>query len=580
MDREFTGTVAPVANRLEGGLRLYAEGGHIPMPPLPFVLMRVLTAGEATWLWESALTFGFQAVALALCYLALARLFRSPVPFLATLVTVPVFYALQKTVLYDAMAQAAVALLLLETVAYLGRSGGAVGTRSWLPSVAGLAATSAAALLVKQSTGAGACVGVAAALLLCDRGRVRERFARSAAYGAVTVASLAAVALLSAPWADPAGLVRDVFVGAAEPKGGPRLLLGHLGRYAVDIGRNALVRLPVLAAVIAVASLARRPYARPRGAATVGGVAPALVVAGAIASAAAAYALFVAGPWAPDEVLSRTGAMPSFLWPGLFLAALLSLRSCRPRFLAPVAGPGRPRALAGAVAVTFAAAVSHSLSTFVFRWSYDNNPLVAVAYAAFFQVALALLGRIPARAARLALIAVLCFVVVPLRPWARLADQIVVSRRCTERWEEMRHLAGARMQPGAGGMRALVAAVRREAAPGEEVLLLPNDPNVEAWFERDRPRLSSLFVFADQYSDRRVDADFAALAARPPRVIVVGPVGYWRGFHRQFKANRGAERLVDRVVAELLPARYALAETVPLLHQGRPDAMEVYAVGR
>ena len=149
-----------------------------------------------------------------------------------------------------------------------------------------------------------------------------------------------------------------------------------------------------------------------------------------------------------------------------------------------------------------------------------------------------------------------------------------------ERWGEIRHLTGARLQPSAAGARELVAAVRREAAAGDSVLLLPNDPNVEAWFERERPRLSSLFVFADQYWDRFVDADVAALAARPPRVIVLGPVGYWRGFHHQFKRNRGAERLVDRVTAELLPSRYELAASVPILHQGRPDVMEVHVLRR
>ena len=582
MDREFTGTVAAIANRLEGGVRLYADGGHIPMPPLPFVLMRLLTAGEATWLWESALNFAFQALTLWLCYLALTRLFHAPVPFLATLVTVPVYFALPKTVLYDSMAQAAVALVILQSAYYLGRRGSANRARSWLWGVAGLAATSALVLLVKQSTGTGACAGVIGALLLCDRGRLRERVARTAAFGALTAASIGVLTVVLMPWADPAGMVRDVFVAGAEPKGGPALLLLHLRRYAVDIGRHGTALLPVLATLVVIAERTRRrcnPGASG-AAAGPGGVPPALVAAGAVASAAGAYLLLVAAPWTPLVELASTGALPSFLWMGLFLAALLCLRGCVPRFLRSVAGPGRPRALAGAVAVAFAAAVFHSLSTFVFRWSYDNNPLVAFAYAAFFQVALALLGRIPPRKARLVLVALLCFVVVPLRPWARLADQVHACGRCTERWDEVGHLAGARLQPSAAGMRALVAVVRREAAPGEEVLLLPNDPNVEAWFERDRPRLSSLFVFADQYWDYLVDADVATLAARPPRVILVGPVEYWRFFHHQFQEGRGAERLVDRVVDELLPSRYELAATVPILHQGRPDAIEVYVRGR
>jgi len=125
-------------------------------------------------------------------------------------------------------------------------------------------------------------------------------------------------------------------------------------------------------------------------------------------------------------------------------------------------------------------------------------------------------------------------------------------------------------------MRHLVEVVRREARPGEQVLLLPADPNVEAWLERDRPRLSSLFVFADQYWDRYVNADVATLEARPPEVIVIGPVNYWRGFHRMFARNRGVERLIDRITTELLPVCYEPAITVPILHQGTSDAMAVY----
>jgi len=580
MDREFTGTVAALANHLEGGVRLYADGGHIPMPPLPFVLVRLLTGGEATWLWESALNFAFQVLAIVLCYLTLARLFRTPVPLLAALVTVPTFLAIEKTVLYDSMAQAAVATLVLQAVAYLGRRTGSDGVRAWLPGIGGLATTSALLLLVKQSTAAGAFIGVAASLLLYDRGRPLERTRRLVAYGASTALAVALIALLLTPWIDPVGLVRDVFIAGAEPKGGPATLLWNLKTFLVDIARHGLVLLPVLAVVVAIASRALSRRARAGGVAAPGAGSPMAIAAGALAAGVALCTARLAGVWPAGAAAPLYVAGAMLLWLGLFLAALLAVRRWVPRFLQPLAGPGRPRAIAGAVTIALAAALSHSLSTLVFRWSYDNNPLVAVAYGALFQVTLALIGRVPRRAARLALVAASCFVAVPFLPWARLAGQLAVCHRCSVRWDEVAHLAGARLQPSAAGMRALVALVRRETAPGDSVLLLPNDPNVEAWFERERPRLSSLFVFADQYRDRRVDADMAALAARPPRLVVLGPVGYWRGFHHLFKWSRGAERLIDRVMAELLPARYSLIATVMIGYQGGQDAMEVYALVR
>jgi len=588
MDREFTGTVAALANRLIDGVRLYGDGGHIPMPPLPFVLMRMLTDGHATWLWESALNFGFQALAIVLCYLALGRLFRPPVPLVATLLTVPTFLAIQKSVLYDSMVQAAVAMLAWLTAGYLGRRelgprgvGNAASAHGHRTAIAALAVTSAVAVLTKQSTGLGACLGVALALVLCDRGTARERFVRVFAYGIATAAAVAALALALTPWADTAGLVRDVFLHGSEPKGGPLRMVASLVRFAVDIGRHGVALAPVLA----VASVAGRLLgAAGKGADSTregaGDLTPAAVVAAAALSVTALYAALVSTRVPARPLLSATALLPPVLWLGIFLAALLSLRAWLPGLLVGLAGGARARALAGVLAVTLSAALFHSLSTNVFRFSYDNNPLVAVAYAASLQVAIGALGWIGPRAIRAPAVVLLCFVVLPLRPWARLADQLLVCQQCTERWEEVRHLSGARLRPAAAGMRSLVALVRREAAPGEDVLLLPNDPNVEAWLGRDRPRLSSLFVFADQYWDRWVDADLAALRARPPRVIVIGPVRYWRVFHRLFARGRGAERLLDRVQDELLPACYELVASVPILHRDVPDRMDVFVLRR
>ncbi len=587
MDREFTGTVAAIANRLEPGVRLYADGAHIPMPPLPFVAVRLLTNGHATWLWESSLNFAFQALTLLLMYMTLRRIFRPPVPFLATLVAVPIFFAIHKSVLYDPMAQAAVALLTLQTTAYLLRSrlprddvrgpGWLGAARQWLP-LAGLGVTSAVALLTKQSTGVGACLGVAAAIAGCDRGGWRDRTVRAAAYGLLTVASLAILITLLHPWVDPHGLIRDVFLTGAEPKGGAVNLMRSLKRFGLDIGRHALTLLVPLGGLLAIAAMVcRRPDGAPHPAPrTVAGLTPAFVAAGAGVSVAAMFELYTAAPWLSGAVLEHTSLLPQLSWMGLFLAALLSLRCRWPHLLRRVSRLPRARAFAGVLSVTFAAAVFHSLSSYYFRWTYDNNPLVVTAYAALFQVVLVVLGRMPRRRLRLALIAAVCFAVVPLRPWARLGDQLLACRRCTQRWDEVGHLAGARLPESAGGMRELVRLVRGAVGPGQQVLLLPNDPNVEAWFERDRPRLSSPFVFADQYWDRYVDADFEALRARPPQVIVIGPARYWRGFHRQFKVNAGAERLIDRVLHELLAQRYEPAMAVPILHEGKADAMEVF----
>src|SRR5690349_18549721 len=49
MDPEFTDWVSPIANRMHGPSLLYAEGLHSPMPPLPYVLVRLLHPEGAVW---------------------------------------------------------------------------------------------------------------------------------------------------------------------------------------------------------------------------------------------------------------------------------------------------------------------------------------------------------------------------------------------------------------------------------------------------------------------------------------------------------------------------------------------------
>ena len=197
-----------------------------------------------------------------------------------------------------------------------------------------------------------------------------------------------------------------------------------------------------------------------------------------------------------------------------------------------------------------------SLSGATLRWTYDNNPLIAFAFACLVAGALwlaALVGRRHSR--RRGGYAAVAVGLLSALSWASLADQIWVARDATESWPEIEHLNGAKLRPEAGGMRVLVGDVREFAAPDETVLLLPEDPNVQAWFERPRPHLTSAMIFPDQYWDRYVDEDFRRLAADPPKVVVIGPRG-WREFSRLIHQGEGAERLIDRVRHELLARRY------------------------
>jgi hypothetical protein len=104
-DREFTDWISPIANRLQGDARLYTQGLHNPMPPLPFVLVRVLFPGGAGWLQENLLNNAFQAAMILLLFLAFVREVRITTALAAALAAIPVYLALPKTMLYDSMAQ-------------------------------------------------------------------------------------------------------------------------------------------------------------------------------------------------------------------------------------------------------------------------------------------------------------------------------------------------------------------------------------------------------------------------------------------------------------------------------------------
>src|SRR5579872_5959091 len=72
-DRDFTDWSVPIANRLTGTTRLYEEGTHLPMPPLPYVLPRLLFPNGGIWLQGSCLNYMFQAGMILLLFRAFSR---------------------------------------------------------------------------------------------------------------------------------------------------------------------------------------------------------------------------------------------------------------------------------------------------------------------------------------------------------------------------------------------------------------------------------------------------------------------------------------------------------------------------
>jgi hypothetical protein len=124
---------------------------------------------------------------------------------------------------------------------------------------------------------------------------------------------------------------------------------------------------------------------------------------------------------------------------------------------------------------------------------------------------------------------------------------------------EIPYLRGAKLPERAVAFRDLATEVRRLAPDpqNDEVLVLPEDPNLESWWERKRPALTSAMIFVDEYWDRYVEEDVRRLNSNPPRLVLIGPQKTWREFSRQWQVSRGAERLIDEVTGTLLtPERY------------------------
>jgi hypothetical protein len=203
-----------------------------------------------------------------------------------------------------------------------------------------------------------------------------------------------------------------------------------------------------------------------------------------------------------------------------------------------------------------------------------------VALATVFLALRGVLDRLPLHlAAGGALIHAAAAGAIQLAFWTTVGAQVRAVQACTERWPEVEHLAGARMQPAAQDMRDLVHLVRRLAPDASDsVLLLPEDPGVEAWFERPRPRLSSAIIFSDQYWNHYVHLDFMRLTQDPPAVIIIGPGRVGRRFASLWSGS--VRRLMRRIEADLLPRRYSLAAAHPIQLPSGEDRMEVYVLKR
>jgi hypothetical protein len=561
-DPEFTGWVAPLARRVAEGQRLYADGGHLPMPPLSILFMAGLFGHEANWLDESLVNFVFQCGIIAAGYLTLSRWMPRPIPLVAALASAGTFLALPKSIFYDSLAE-------FMSAAGIFAAGLAIDSlsqrdfRRALPACAAFGALTAATLLSKQSTGLGLAAGALIVLARIDGPRLRCAgwFAGGLCAGA------AALTLAISPWVALDGLVQDVFVTGGEPKLslalGPQMVLRLAFIYAgAVLCRGALPLFSVYAATGGKARLLPFPPEMP-----------AAVRIAPIAAALAMAACLFMPLWFPPAVFESRGYGTTdfterfFMPMGAALATGLALRA--------LVLQDRPGQFGLLCLAALAAAAGHNLSDLVnIHFSYDNNMIVMLALASLLAAGAALMRPLQlGAAAAKACVAAGCFAAV-FAGWQPMVLEALLARKASVTAAEIPYLQGARLRPEAAGLRALARTIARRTSPADSVLLLPEDIDLEAWWGRPRPRLSGAIIFSDLYWKRYVDHDFAILARDPPKLIVIGPRNFWPHYSNRFG---GADALlIQKVRNELLPRHYRLLPPQKIDYQFRPDFMDIY----
>lgn len=598
MDREFTGWVAPISNRIAVGQKLYADGAHMPMPPLPFVFVYLLSGGKATWYLESILNYLFQILTIITLYFGFSLHFQKPIPFVSALACIPIFLSLPKTILYDSMTQFWVALLSITAVSYaLERSKEAnpdYPVSSKVRSLLVLSVMSiltAVCILSKQSTGLGALIGVVCLLGIFPRSCSNQSQIKDTTYYVfATVVALGIGSLALSPFINVSGLFTDVFLTGSEPKGGSIRMVSNLVGYSTEIVKillnNWLFAFLIFGIFGSVEFFAPRSYQLKKNATEFEKLNTdksqiALLYLASILGVLSALIMTIKFN-KQYNYLADTDIGNELLSTGLSLCIFITIYVIFFQKSAKTTSQLNLAPIAAFFLVTFTAALFHSLSVGGFRWTYDNNPLI---YLALVSMILALSPKLAVFSKKSKLLVksktaltVGIIFILQISMWAVHSPHFSIILRCTETWPEVSFLTGARLQKSAQGMRDLVNLVRHlaEDKSKDDVLLLPNDPNVEAWFERPRPNLSAAIVFTDQYWDRYVDEDFTRLLNKPPKVILIGPRNYWRMFQRYWNKNVGAERLIDRVEQELLPQYYKLYTSQEISFQSKKEFMDVY----
>lgn len=568
-DPDFTAWVAPLSNRIAAGQRLYDFGGHMPLPPLPYVLLYWLSAGHATWLTESFWTQTLTMLSVLLLFWRFSDIVPRSAALVGAIAALATFSASQGVLFYCVLPNFLVVCLACVGVAYVRRA--SIG-RSGL-CIAGMSFLAAAAVLAKQNVGGLALVGAAALILATPATSAKTKLSHVVLFSVSSLLFLGLICIALSPWISLSGMMQDVFLTGSECKGGTGVIISKLLNYGFQM-TGLLILAGFIAAALAGANLINvngqtsvTKFESEFGTIVIGLLSLGGLTVGILLSRAQIDAL-------PSLYATEQFGLAICL----FALIALLLKTWRPNSLPRFLDNEALLALGVPTIILLPAALGYSVTTPIFEktfyWYIGFIPLLQIALTAVAWLAFAGAEQLPAKSARWAAGAfVILFIAQNWQPWRVHWAEI---KNCTDTWPGVEWFAHARVTQNARPLEALVADVRNLTQAGDTVLLLPDDPNLEECFDRPRPALNCAIVFTDQYWPRYVADDFARLQRDPPKVILIGPRDHWRDYSR-LRNNTGAvESLIDRIQTQLLPARYQLAKSQPISYNGGTDYLDVW----
>lgn len=584
----------PIANLLAEGRRLYTDGAHVCLPPLPFIAINWFSHGAPTWLDEDILgRFCTFLLPLAL-YCGTKNYLPKSISFIsaAAIAIYPFDQILynSSSVLFDVVSS-----LICLNVLYSDLTPDSSHSRRKNAMTLFLSgAFAAVAVLCKQSIG----LAVALALILAlfcfpSTVRFRRRIENAGLFLASLIGSFLIASLLLLRYISFPGMIRDVFIVGNETKGTRLDLVERSFSHLLDIG--VLMRNPkfFLSAFSLVAIfLVARQITRVRNGNTLHS---GLVTenGGLGAKGQILLALLVAAAVAPIPFLltpnqryllfsSRLGEYllsGSYWWEIIFLVVLFSAFSRRIRSLVI---PGFLLAFAMWLGGLL------SINAQVLRYSDFNGwatlyspPLVYLGYVVFLLMIFQVLGLLYS---------------LRRKSWDRLAGAlqiviaiaIVVSRwgyfpfprmdsGSYESWPGVASLSGMKIERGMHGLYDLVGELRKAAGngPDNSVLLFPSDPPFETTFQRPKPKLAAPVAFMDQYRDAFVERDLATLTHSLPKIIVLGPYPkvIWSAWYCRKEPSWGTFRLIEGIEKQLIPKHY---DQISEVHQPQGTYYQIF----